>query len=123
MAELIDILERVTRSLDRHELQYVIVGGVAAILRGKARTTMDVDIIVEDDLAKIFLFLNTLMEEGFDPSLDQARMGFSTGGNVSIFDNRSILRLDLKIARGREDLEVLNNAVIEKIEGLKIRLA
>ncbi|MBN2150988.1 MAG: hypothetical protein JW839_06070 [Candidatus Lokiarchaeota archaeon] len=123
MKELSTIIERVTRALHKHEVKYVVVGGVAAIIKGKARTTMDVDIIIEDDMPKVFLFLSTLKNEGFDVSPEQARIGFALNEDVPVFDTRSVLRLDLKIARTDDEVRVLENGELDAIEGIPLRVA
>ncbi|MBD3185293.1 hypothetical protein GF325_00580 [Candidatus Bathyarchaeota archaeon] len=53
MAEFLEVLERVTRALTKHGVMHVVVGGTAAIIRGRPRTTMDIDIVLENDMAKV----------------------------------------------------------------------
>lgn len=123
MAEFLEVLERATLALKKHDLKYVVVGGTAAIILGKPRTTMDIDLIVEDDMAKIKLFLESLNQESFDVSMEQARMGFSMNENVSVFDKTSILRLDIKVARNQDEKTVLDNAEYATFHDLTVRLA
>nr|MDO8118285.1 hypothetical protein [Candidatus Sigynarchaeota archaeon] len=123
MSELQSIIERVTRALGSAGLSYVIVGGVAAIFRGKPRTTMDVDIIVDDDMHKIELFLNALKREHFDVLDEQARLGFNMNESVPIFDMNSVLRLDVKIAHDQHEKNVLRDATDETIKGIPVKLA
>ena len=123
MAEFNDILKRVVAALEKNDLNYVIIGGMAAIFRGKARTTMDIDIFIEDDISKIFDFLESLKETNFDVSMKQAELGFSNDENVSVFDNESVLRLDLKIAKNADEIRVLNRSKIELIHGLQVQIA
>lgn len=84
---------------------------------------MDVDIIIEDDMEKIDRVLESLREENFDVLMDQARIGFSMNENVPVFDNASVLRLDLKIARSPEEKEVIDDARLESISGVPVQVA
>ena len=40
-------LQDVFASLDRHDLRYVVIGGIAAVLHGVPRATFDLDILIE----------------------------------------------------------------------------
>jgi hypothetical protein len=39
--------------LDRHEVNYVLIGGVAAILHGASHVTTDVDVVPQDSVANL----------------------------------------------------------------------
>ncbi len=123
MAEFEDLVKRIARILDRIHLQYVIVGGFAAILRGRPRTTTDLDLIIENDMQKIELFLNSLKEEDFDVMETQTRLAIAEGTNASIFDKHSPLRVDLKVAKKKDDLEALASASGESYTGTIIQIA
>jgi len=41
--------DEILATLDRHEVRYVLIGGLAAILHGAAHVTTDVDIVPEED--------------------------------------------------------------------------
>ena len=64
--EFEDFIKRVITSLNKSDLKYVIVGGFAAIFRGKPRTTMDLDLIIEDNHQKLYKFLDELKKVEFD---------------------------------------------------------
>jgi len=53
---------RVCRLLNRHGVQYLLVGGVAANLHGSVRATRDVDILVPRDRANMARLLAALSE-------------------------------------------------------------
>lgn len=98
MAEIADILTRLETIFAEIQLKYVIVGGLAAIIKGKPRTTMDIDLIIENDLEKIQLFLKALKLHDFEVLEDQVKLSLKEGAPLSIFDKKSILRLDIKVA-------------------------
>lgn len=123
MAELIEFLSRIVISLNRTKMKYVIVGGVAAILRGRVRTTTDVDLIIENDEQKFWNFLAELKQTDFEYSAEQAQYSLNENFNFSIFDSKSMMRIDLKLARSKFDLETLNSAETKLYQGIELKLA
>lgn len=57
----------VLKALNRSKVNYVVFGGVAAILYGVPRTTMDIDIIVDMDPRNIDKFFSVLKKIGYKP--------------------------------------------------------
>ncbi|HMF29982.1 MAG TPA: hypothetical protein VKK79_01105 [Candidatus Lokiarchaeia archaeon] len=123
MAEFKNLVKRVAVILSKMELPYVIVGGYAAILRGVPRTTTGLDLIIANVPSKISLFLDELKNNQFEVLDNQIQMAFAEGANASIYDSESALRIDLKIARKSDELEVLNSAVEEVYEEITLRVA
>ena len=123
MAEIADVLSRLEMIFNATELNYVIVGGIAVIHYGHIRTTQDIDIIIEDDLPKIRQFIGLLRINDFDVIEDQFSLAYEENSNISIFDDRSFLRLDLKVARNNHELDVLKNAKSETILEKKLKIA
>ena len=52
-------------SLRRHDVRYVVIGGVAAVLHGVPRATFDVDILIETTLDNASRLLDALAECNF----------------------------------------------------------
>ncbi|MHA1148470.1 MAG: hypothetical protein ACTSR8_09505 [Promethearchaeota archaeon] len=50
-------------------------------------------------------------------------MAYQEQTNISIFDNESFLRLDIKVADKQRELDVLNSAINEKILGQELYIA
>ena len=123
MAEIEDILSRLEKIFQSTKLKYVIVGGIAVIHYGHVRGTQDIDIIIEDDYTKISQFLGLLKTYLFDVMEDQFKIAYQERTNISIFDKKSFLRLDIKVADKLREHDVLNNAVLEKILGKELYIA
>jgi hypothetical protein len=123
MAEIEEILSRLEQIFSEIQLDYVIVGGLAAIIKGKARTTTDIDLILQNDPNKITRFLDKLKERDFDVLNNQVRLAFEEGVNASIFDELSVMRLDIKIAKKPIDIEALNTGVIEHYNKMRLKVA
>ena len=52
-APTIEDLVRVCRSLNREDARYILIGGFAVIAHGAARTTKDIDFLVDPSLENI----------------------------------------------------------------------
>ncbi|HMF31643.1 MAG TPA: hypothetical protein VKK79_09525 [Candidatus Lokiarchaeia archaeon] len=123
MAELRNLVLRVAQCLKSAQIEYVIVGGFAAIARGMPRTTMDLDVIIENDPEKILQLFTALKERNFDIIDYQAQSAMLAGSNISIFDDLSPLRVDLKVAVKKIDRIALKHAKSESYEGIQINIA
>ena len=53
------------RSLKKHRVKYLLVGGMAAVLYGSPRLTKDVDILIEPSLVNAMRLLKALTGAGF----------------------------------------------------------
>ncbi|HUX98199.1 MAG TPA: hypothetical protein VMV49_01475 [Candidatus Deferrimicrobium sp.] len=123
MAEFESIIKRVIIALEKSQLKYVIVGGFAAIFRGRPRTTTDIDMIVENNIQKINRFLEVLKTVDFEVMENQVKTAINEGSNLSFFDKLSVLRIDFKVAKKLDENEVLEQAKLEHYKGIKIQLA
>jgi hypothetical protein len=123
MAEIENILSRLEFIFKAIKLKYVIVGGIAIIHYGHVITTQDIDIIIEDDSSKISQFTKLLKAHEFDVMDDQFKLAYLEKTNISIFDKKSFLRLDIKVVDKKGEQEVLSHAKKEKILGKDLFIA
>ncbi len=123
MAELEDILSRLDKIFSAVKIKYVIIGGIALIHYGHVRATQDIDIIIEDDLSKITQFIGLLKAYDFDVMEEQFNKGYQEKTNISVFDKKGYMRLDIKVADRKREKDVLNNAVLNKIFGFSLYMA
>lgn len=115
MLEMENILKRLKLVLEDIKIKYVIVGGIAVIHYGFARTTRDIDLIIEDNPSKFSQLISSLNTHNFDVLEDQFFMGYKEKTHVSIFDKKTPMWIDLKVAQKKMELDVLNNAIKKKI--------
>ena len=59
------------RALQKHEVRYVVVGGVAINLHGVERATMDADLVLAMDQANLQRFLKAASELALKPLLPE----------------------------------------------------
>lgn len=91
-----DILEKVCRFMGKEEIEYVIVGGIAVLIYGRPRSTMDVDIIIkikEEEIANLVEFLK---ENEFRISSEDLRQVLAEKSNCTAFYRNSLFRLDIR---------------------------
>ncbi|MHC4509032.1 MAG: nucleotidyltransferase [Planctomycetota bacterium] len=62
---MLNRLEDVFKSFQRHEVRYVVIGGVASVLYGVPRATFDLDILIEATAENAQQLLAALVEAGF----------------------------------------------------------
>lgn len=61
---MLDQLQRVIASFQDHEVKYVVIGGIAAILHGVPRATFDLDVLVEPSPENARKLLDALAAAG-----------------------------------------------------------
>lgn len=61
---MLSSLRGVFRSFQNHEVRYVVIGGIAAILHGVPRATFDLDILIEATKENAEHLLQALLEAG-----------------------------------------------------------
>ena len=85
-------LKDVFESFQRHEVRYVVIGGIAAVLYGVPRATFDLDILVEATPENTRRLLDALLDAG---------MGTATLTNVD-----EILSNEITIFKDRIRIDV-----------------
>lgn len=61
---MLDRLKNVFESFDSHDVRYVVIGGIAAVLHGVPRATFDLDILIEASPDNARRLLDALTEAG-----------------------------------------------------------
>jgi hypothetical protein len=85
-------LQDVFRSFQRHEVKYVVIGGIAAILHGVPRATFDLDILIEATPDNAQRLLNALLDAGL--------------GTAALTSQEDILANEITIFKDRVRLDV-----------------
>jgi hypothetical protein len=61
---MLDRLQGVFRSFERHDARHVVIGGVADVLHGVPRATFDIDLLIEATAENARRLLDALLEAG-----------------------------------------------------------
>lgn len=70
-------VERLFQALNQAEIRYVVVGGIATVLHGYARFTLDVDLVIDLEPAEAHKTIEALNARGFEPRLPVAARDFA----------------------------------------------
>jgi hypothetical protein len=113
----------VLEALDKNEVEYILIGGVAVILHGIERLTSDIDIFVKMDDENIMRLRNALHSISDDPSIDEITLEALQEFEVIRFGATDEFYIDIMARPGEiavyEDLEF----EIFLHQGIKIRIA
>lgn len=61
---MLDQLQTVFASFQKHDVKYLVIGGIAAVLYGIPRATFDLDILIDDELINAHRLLDAFIEAG-----------------------------------------------------------
>jgi len=85
-------LKDVFRSFQRHNVRYLIIGGVASVLYGVPRATFDLDILIEASDENVRNLLDALTDAGF--------------GTATLTNSQEILSNEITIFKDRVRIDV-----------------
>jgi hypothetical protein len=92
---MLNRLKGVFESFQRHEVRYVVIGGIAAVLYGVPRATFNLDILIESSPENARRLLDALLDAGMDTaSLTNA--DDILANQITIFKDR--VRIDVQIS-------------------------
>ena len=89
---MLNRLQDVFRSFQRHEVKYVVIGGIAAILYGVPRATFDLDILIEATPDNSQRLLDALLDAGL--------------GTAALTSARDVLVNEITIFKDRVRVDV-----------------
>ncbi|MBI4254944.1 MAG: hypothetical protein HY616_07705, partial [Candidatus Rokubacteria bacterium] len=73
----VSLFEPIFEALNRAQVRYVVVGGLATVLHGHARLTADIDLVVDLSPAEVRKALDTLTGLGFRPRAPVEPLAFA----------------------------------------------
>jgi hypothetical protein len=117
---------RILETLEKHEVAYVVVGGVAAVLQGAPVTTFDIDALVKVDAANIARLAAALVEldaryrEHAD--LKPTREDLAAGGHLLLMTNSGPFDVLGFIGGGKRYEDVADRAVSIDVGTLSLRV-
>ena len=90
---MLNLLQSVFSSCQKHNVKYVIIGGIAAILHGVPRATFDLDILIESSEENVEHLLKALSEAGLGTA-DLTSAKDVLAHEITIFKDR--VRIDVQ---------------------------
>jgi predicted nucleotidyltransferase len=91
---MLNRLKGVFKSLQQHNVKYVVIGGIAAVLYGVPRATFDLDILIEATPENAQRFLDALEDAGMGTA-SMTNTDEILSNEITIFKDR--VRIDLQI--------------------------
>jgi hypothetical protein len=86
-------LQGVFRSFQQHDVKYVVIGGIAAILHGVPRATFDLDILIEATPDNAQRLLEALLDAGLGTAA-LTSPGDVLANEITVFKDR--MRVDVQ---------------------------
>ena len=90
---MINRLIDVFRSFQKHNVQYLVIGGIAAVLYGVSRATFDLDILIEASNENARRLLDALLDAGLGTAL-LTNKDEILANEITIFKDR--VRIDVQ---------------------------
>jgi len=121
-----DSFSRILEVLDRHGVEYVVVGGVAAVLQGAPVTTFDIDALVKVDrenvvrLADALTALDARYREHAE--LRPTPEDIAAGGHLLLMTNSGPLDVLGFIGGGKRYEDIVGSATMLRIGDLTVRV-
>lgn len=123
MRNMEDILELVCQYLNEHNIEYVIIGGVAVIAFGIPRTTMDADYIINLEIEGMKRLAGFLGENGFFSTPMEIEMAVRERSHFTAIEKSSLIRLDIKGVFDHRDRRTLHNRRMIEYNGFEMYFA
>ncbi len=95
-------LQGVFASLRSHDVEYLVIGGIAAVLHGVPRATFDLDILIRPDLENARRLLQALLAAGL-ATADLTTPEEVLANEITIFQDR--VRIDVQTSTPGLDFE------------------
>jgi len=88
-------LQTVFESFQSHDVEYLVIGGIAAVLHGVPRATFDLDILIRPSEANADRLLEALRAAGFGTA-DLIEAAGVLDNEITVFNDR--VRIDVQTA-------------------------
>lgn len=89
---MLNRLKDVFGSFQRHNVRYIVIGGIASVIHGVPRATFDLDILIDADSGNARNLLDALLDAGF--------------GTAALTDAEEILSNEITIFKDRVRIDV-----------------
>lgn len=106
-----EIIIKFLQTLNRTQVQYMLIGGLAVIKWGRPRTTQDIDILIMIDDKDIEQFTSNLTSAGYEIKSSELHQAFSEKSHITIFIPNEIVRVDMKGVYSQLDYKSFKNKI------------
>jgi len=92
---MLNRLKGVFKSFQQHDVKYVVIGGIAAVLYGVPRATFDLDILIEATPENVQRLIDALIDAGMGTAV-LTNVDEILANEITIFKDR--VRIDVQIS-------------------------
>ena len=92
---MLNRLKGVFKSFQQHNVKYVVIGGIAAVLYGVPRATFDLDILIEATPKNVQRLIDALIDAGMGTAT-LTNIDEILANEITIFKDR--VRIDVQIS-------------------------
>ena len=118
---MLNHLQSVFASFQSHDVRYVVIGGIAAVLHGVPRATFDLDILIEATTRNAERLLQALRAAGLGTA-DLVDAQGVLANEITVFNDR--VRIDVQTSTpGLTFQDAWNQRVIMDFQGQKFYVA
>ncbi|MGH2488188.1 MAG: hypothetical protein ACRDFR_01035 [Candidatus Limnocylindria bacterium] len=96
-----DLVARMTDSLDKAGIPFMVTGSLASSFHGEPRTTRDVDLVIDPTDRALRSFLDSLPAEEFYRDADAARAALAERGQFNVVEIATGWKVDLVMRKDR----------------------
>ena len=111
-------IEEVFRALNKKGVRYLLVGGLASVLHGVPRTTMDIDIAIDPEKANLKNCISAL--KGIGMSSDTEHVDEILGQGGITFDNELSVDLLTDLPKGEDFEDLWKGRKVVEYQGIKL---
>lgn len=116
--------EDVFKTLNKYRVKYVVAGGVAVVLHGVVRLTVDLDLYVNLSDDNLIKFINVLESLGYRPKVPVKGMDFVSVANREMWKKEKEMKVFsfIHLDKPRELIDVFIDEIIDynKVDSEKI---
>lgn len=118
--EFLRVLGDLEQVIDATGGRVAVIGGVAVVLNGYLRNTVDVDAIVEIDFTQLESFMSTASSFGFEARIPDAVEFARRYYVLQLRHSPTFLPVDLSLALTPFEREAISRGRIAELEGVSI---
>ena len=105
---MLELLKNITEALDREKIPYMVSGSVAMMRYAVSRTTRDIDVVIDLQLADIQRFTK-IFEHGFYIHEGAIREAIWQTGMFNVIDDKSGFKIDFIVKKNSEYRQIEYN--------------
>ncbi len=118
-----EVFKKVIDLFDKHDIPYMLTGGLAVTVWGRARSTLDIDIVLDikkDDIKKL---VNAFQKENFYIDEETVEMALNKKVSFNAIDRETNTTIDCYLVGNNEyEAARFKRKIVKHIVGVKVNV-